>query len=142
MYSDTTIKQFTTFNLFIICICLNCNMQMRFWHPQDGAWDQGKCSKKSTGDERGAGFLFPVHPMHQYGWRNYKSFTFIIVCKRVYTGCTHFFATPYAVGWLFSWLVTHLLIWHFPNSICITAPAQSHVTISAMYALFIGENPT
>ena len=39
-------------------------------------------------------------------------------------------------------VVTHLLIWHFPDSICITAPAQSHVTISAMYALFIGENPT
>ena len=51
------------------------------------------------------------------------------------------FATPYAVGWLLSWFVMHLLIWHFPESICITAPAQSHVTNSAVFsALFLQES--
>ena len=46
MYSNSPIKRFAIFNPSIIYICLNCNMQLRFWHPQVGAWDQVKCGKK------------------------------------------------------------------------------------------------
>ena len=147
MHSNSPIKRFAICNPFIICICLNCIMQMRFWHPQVGAWDQGKCSKtvwemnveldfysqsiqcinmddETTNFYIGMPFSPDVvaNPSHLSLYAN-KSIPVVPTFLQLHTPL---------VGWLFSWLVTHLLIWHFPDSICITAPAQSHVTKFAM----------
>ena len=125
MYSNSPIKRFAIINPLIICICLNCNMQMRFWHPQVWAGDEAKCSKKVRQmnvelDFLLAGILHIYDCMQTSLYRLYRLFCNSIRC----------------------WLVTHLLFQHFLGSICITALTQLHVTNSAWYALFTGENPT
>ena len=64
------------------------------------------------------------------------------IFSRMHTTLSHYVGPSigWSVGRLVGPLVTHLFFWHFLGSFCITAPAQLHVTDSAMYTALFSQN--